>query len=891
LTPLRALIVEDSADDAELLVRELRRHGYAVHFERAWDAETLDRALSQGPWDIVFSDHSMPTFGSGVALQMVRMRDRDVPFLIVSGTMGEDAAVDAMRAGANDYLVKGRLMRLAAVIERELRQAAARSARRRVDETLEALRNVSIVVGRLPDPRSVAAVAVKHLREVLRVDAAALFAWDPESAVLRVIAREGLPDDGPVAIRPGDGADGIAFQRRELFVVERYQDWPGASPRDPRVRSVIAAPLLVGDRAVGVIEALSYEPRSFDQSDRDFLQLLAADVASPLETARLYAEAERERALAEAVAEVARLVAAGAVTTDTLTNMTTLIARALSVDDVGLFIPIRGGERFELLAGTAAFRPAVGRTFASRGSIFGRALHASVPQTHGLSDEVEELNVVVGAPITLAVPVMQGFEAVAVLAVSAGDGAPLAALVNALQRFVALLATALENSRLARESAARQAELEHLAHADPLTDLPNRAMLRDQLTAEISRADASGAPFAVLHLDLVHFKDTNNAFGAAIGDALLREIGPRLEPVLGAKAVLARVGGDDFAAIIPSCDATGALQVAREAQVAFERPLVVGDEQLAPRASFGIAVFPQHGRDPETLLRRAEVACDAARRKESAALYSAEYDDYAPERLSLIPELRRAIDRDELVLHYQPIISVRGGDVVCVEALVRWQHPDRGLLGPGEFLPLAERAGLMKRLTLWVTAEALRRARRWHDEGLELSVAVNLSVRLLHDPDFPNAVRALLLAADAKPDWLIFEITESEVMADPEGAMAIVERLREMRIRFAIDDFGTGYSSLTYLHRLAVHTVKIDRSFVTRLNEDENSAAIVRATVELGHSLGLDVVAEGVEDGLTLARLASLACDRAQGFHIAKAMPAGDVARWIDARRARARAG
>jgi diguanylate cyclase (GGDEF)-like protein len=879
-TALRALIVEDSADDAELLARELRRHGYDVTYERVHDSDSLDRALTAGRWDIVFSDHSMPQFGSGVALQMVRGRDPDVPFLIVSGTMGEDTAVDAMRAGANDYFVKGRLMRLAAVVDRELRQAAARSARRRMDLTLDALRAVSAVVGRLPEPRSVAGVAVKHARELLAVDAAVLQLWDAEAGLLRTLARDGA-GGGPAAQRPGDGAVGAAFERGETVVVEDYQSWPGAIRSDERVQSVMATPLLVGDRRIGVLEVVSFQRRAFTQEDRDLLQLLATDVASPLETARLFAEAQRERAVAEALADAARIVAAGSVTSEGIEAIMGVVAGALAAEDLGLFIPIQNGARFELLAAVGTFKRCAGRSFSADRSIIGRAHRGGVVQSRGRDEDTEELQIVVGAPISLALPIVGSLGTIAVIALAGQDGRVNASLVNVLQRFAALVATALENARLQREADGRQAELEHLAHVDTLTELPNRVVFRDHLRDAIIEAQHRRTAFAVLHVDLVHFKDTNNAYGPALGDALLREIGPRLRPVLGPQAPIARLGGDDFAALVTAGTPEAALSVAREAQAAFERPIPIGDERFSPRVAVGVALFPRDGDDAETLLRRAEVACDLAKKTDGIAVYAVEHDEYAPDRLALMSELRRALERDEFVLHYQPIVTVASRTVTAVEALVRWQHPTRGLLPPADFIPLAERAGLMKRLTLSVTASALRHAKRWRAEGIAFTVAVNISMRTLHDADFPDAVSELLRAIDAKPEWLIFEITESEVMADAAGAMAIVERLRSMDLRLSIDDFGTGYSSLSYLHRLAVHGVKIDRSFVARLSQDENSAAIVRATVELAHALGLDVTAEGVEDAESLALLKTLDCDHAQGFYIGRPMPSGDVSGWV----------
>jgi EAL domain-containing protein (putative c-di-GMP-specific phosphodiesterase class I) len=329
-------------------------------------------------------------------------------------------------------------------------------------------------------------------------------------------------------------------------------------------------------------------------------------------------------------------------------------------------------------------------------------------------------------------------------------------------------------------------------------------------------------------------------------------------------------------------DEEAALELGRAAHEAFAQPLQVDDQSLQARISVGIVIYPRDGNDADTLLRRAEVAVQIAKRGDGWAAYAREHDEYAPERIALMSELRRAIERDELVLHYQPIVDLSTRALQGVEALVRWQHPLRGLVPPMEFIPLAERAGLTKPLTVWVLREALRQLRRWRDDGLEVSVSVNLSMRTLHDPELPQLAHDLITHAGVPAALVGFEITESDVMADAEGAMRGLQALRELGVKIAIDDFGTGYSSLAYLHRLAAHSVKIDRSFVSRITHDENSAAIVRATAELGHALGLSVVAEGIEDAASWARLAAVSCDLAQGYHIARPMKASDVTRWVD---------
>jgi diguanylate cyclase (GGDEF)-like protein len=882
-TPLRALIVEDSADDAELLVRELRRSGYEVRFERAYDGDSLDKALAAGQWDIVFSDHSMPQFGSGAALQMVRGRDPDVPFVIVSGTMGEDVAVDAMRAGANDYLVKGRLARLPAVVDRELRQSASRTARRSLDRAFAALREVASAIGGLPDPRAVAELAARHAKEFALADGSAIYAWDPAAQLLRALSIEGIPEgQRALVLRSGEGITGSAFLRREVVAVEDYAGWSGAAPASRSfIKSAMAAPLLVGDRAVGGLAVISVTARTFSDEQRQLLSLIASEVAPALEVGRLFFESERHRVEAEALTEAARVVAAGALVHDGLASILAAVQSVVAAPAAGLFVPVRGG-RVELVAATGRFRDAQGRSFATEASIIGRALVTGSVQIRADGEPAEETQIALGGRIALAVPIVRNDVTIGVLGLAADDRFT-AHDVDLLRRFASLVAMALENMRLQAESDARARDLERLAHFDGLTELPNRELFRDTLRDELAGAGAAAVRLAVLYVDIDHFKDLNNSVGQRTGDALLRAIGPRLREAVGDAAVIARVTGDEFAVLATVPDDGAALGLARATHDAFLQPLPIDDQLLQARVSVGMAAYPRDGDDADTLLRRAEVAVQIAKRGDGWAAYSREHDDYAPERLALMSELRRAIDGEELLLHFQPIVDLATRKLLGAEALVRWQHPRRGLVSPMEFVPLAERAGLTKPLTVWVLREALRQLRAWRDGGMEMSVSVNLSMRTLHDPELPQVARDLIERAGVPASSVGFEITETDVMADAEGAMRGLRALRELGVKISIDDFGTGYSSLAYLHRLAVDAVKVDRSFVSRITSDESSAAIVRATADLGHALGLEVVAEGVEDALTWSRLRTVSCDSAQGYYIGRPIAGADMVPWLDA--------
>jgi diguanylate cyclase (GGDEF)-like protein len=405
---------------------------------------------------------------------------------------------------------------------------------------------------------------------------------------------------------------------------------------------------------------------------------------------------------------------------------------------------------------------------------------------------------------------------------------------------------------------------------------------------ELALARRREGRLAVVLIDLDRFKEVNDTLGHGSGDLLLRALGPRLRRVLREGDTVARLGGDEFAVLLPDVDdAEAALALADRVRRVLEEPLEVDSLLLETEASIGIALYPEHGDDVDTLLRHADVAMYRAKEAhEDVALYTTEDDHYSPARLALLSGLRRALEERQLVLHFQPTAHVGSGEVRRVEALLRWQHPERGLLQPAEFLPLAERTGLMRGLTLYVLEEALRQSRAWQDEGIELGVAVNLSPRDLQNLDLPDQVAALLAAHRVEPRFLELELTESTILTDPLRARAVLLRLSELGVRIAIDDFGSGYSSLGYLTRLPVDVLKIDKSFVQNMREDESDAVIVRSTIELGHNLGLEVVAEGVECERTWGDLLELGCDVVQGFFLSRPVPPAELAAWLRARRA-----
>jgi len=418
---------------------------------------------------------------------------------------------------------------------------------------------------------------------------------------------------------------------------------------------------------------------------------------------------------------------------------------------------------------------------------------------------------------------------------------------------------------------------------DGLTGLPNRTLLNERLRQAIRASRTSGEPVALLVMDLDQFKEVNDALGHDHGDRLLIEMSRRLQSELSDADTVARLGGDEFAVLLTrDAGAERSSRTARHIREVLDQPFHLGGISLQTNASIGIAVFPDHADDVETLVQRADVAMYAAKRGgQGHALYSAEQDQSSVRRLTLLGELRRAIAEDELVLHYQPCLDLRTGEVWGAEALVRWEHPDHGLMAPSEFIELAEVSGAIGSLTRWVLDAALRQAVRWRDEGVALPISVNLSVRNLYDRDLVPWLSDRLLALGADASLLKLEVTESELMDDPILAMEVLGKVKALGASTSIDDFGTGYSSLAYLKHLPIDELKIDRSFVSTMVDDESDLTIVRSTIDLSHNLGLDVVAEGVEDEATLARLAELGCDRAQGYLVSRPVPANELGAWL----------
>lgn len=559
-TPLRILIVEDSEADAELLLRELRRGGYAPEFERVETPEGLDAALARQSWDLIVSDNAMPSFSGMQALKLTQEKGFDIPFIIVSGAIGEDVAVAAMKAGAHDYLMKGSTARLLPAITRELREARMREERRQAEETIH-----------------------------------------------------------------------------------------------------------------------------------------------------------------------------------------------------------------------------------------------------------------------------------------------------------------------------------RLAYIDPVTGLPNRTHFLELLQEAVATGQRERRPVAVLLLNLDHFREINDTLGYDRGDSLLQKVGIRLRSALFEPDVIARLGGDEFGILLPRLAVVDDVRhVINKLQHFLEAPFILDGIPLSVEASLGVATLPEHADDANTLLQRADIAMHRAKQMASGyAVYTPEYDRRSPERLGLMAELRAAIEGGQLLLHFQPKVELATSRIIGTEALVRWQHPRLGLLAPDKFILAAEQTGLIGPLTRWVLIDALSLCQNVRRQGTHLRVSVNLSARTLHDPHLPELVEEALKATGAEPDQLMLEVTESAIVLDQKRAEETLAALNHLGIRISIDDFGTGYTSLASIKHLLVHEIKIDKSFVMGMLTNNSDAMIVRSMIDLGHYLGLRVVAEGVETKALFDAVAALGCDEAQGYFISRPQTCELLKNWF----------
>jgi diguanylate cyclase (GGDEF)-like protein/PAS domain S-box-containing protein len=697
-------------------------------------------------------------------------------------------------------------------------------------------------------------------RELIGGTAAVVRLLDGDALV--VGSASGTPEMAkPHRLPIGDNLSGHAMRSgRSLLCQDTETDdrVDAALSRSRGVRSIVAVPLLHGGQAVGLLLVYGDRAGAFNERDVTMMELLSVVLSSAMAHAAEF-EAKRDQ-----VSALARFEATFA---NALTGMVLLDLDGRIIDS------------------NPAMQDLLGRT---RGELEGHRLSEFAHPSDRRRARAAYLRMVHGSALD-SVRMQHRFVAADRQVVWADASASLVPGSEGKAGFAIAMIQDITQRKAAEAALLAQAALnEHQAHHDSLTGLANRTVFHQRIQQTVAARRSADTNAAVVVIDLDGFKEINDSLGHAAGDELLIELSRRLTAAVRGSDTVARLGGDEFGVLLPQTGTReDVITAVQRVKTAIEEPVLLQGLSLALEASIGIAMYPDDGEEVDALLRAADGAMyHAKEEKVGWAFHDISRVSHDTARLTLMGELRRALDQHELILHYQPKAILADGEVHAVEALLRWQHPDRGMVPPDEFIPMVQQTGLIKPLSLYVIDAALRQCRAWLREGLTIAIAVNISARNLVDADFPAHVGELLDRWHIDPRLLELEITESAMLTHPVRTKRILEELSAMGLRLSIDDFGTGYSSLSHLKKLPVNEIKVDRSFVMNMDEDEDNATIVRSTIDLGRNLGLDVVAEGVENAEVWEQLRALGCTAAQGYYLSRPLPAADLSAWLRLRRA-----
>jgi len=806
--PVRALVVDDSASNAGLLFEELRRGGFEPMLERVSTRAAFEAALAGGSWDVVLSEISVASLEAFDALALLKERAIDVPFLIVSETLGEETAVRAMKAGAQHCIPRASLVRLCPILERELREAQIRRERARTEE---ALRN-----------------SEERFRRAALMSTDLIHEFDRASNRMHW---------------HGDVDRILGFASGEFpRTLEAWQKTIHAEDQ-PRVAASIA--------------------RHFESGEPFFEE---------------YRAVKRDGSILH-WHHSATLVPGAAGQSDLCIGTVTDVSGRRQIEEALRLSEQRYRTLFERnLAGV--YRSTLeGRILDCNESfarIFGYASREEVLQQAAWDFYVKPEDRQAALAKLLERQTLTNYE----LCLKRKDGSLVWVLEseNLIEgpdgRLSIIEGTTIDITERKRA----EEQVKHLAFHDPLTNLPNRLLFSDRLTLAVAQAHRHNQRLAVLFLDLDRFKVINDSLGHSVGDELLRQVAERIQEYVREGDTVARLGGDEFTLLVPGITAEeDAAKIARKICEAIHDPFWIDGRELFVTTSMGVAVYPSDGHDAETLVRNADSAMYRAKEqgRDNYQLYTPAMNAKAVERLSLESRLRQAVANDELELHFQPFFDLKTTQILGAEALLRWRHPELGLIPPGEFIPIAELSGLIVPIGEWVLRTACAQARKWHEKGyVGLTVSVNLSSRQFQQADLVSQVTSALAETGLEPDKLDLEITESNAMQNAEQSINTLRGLKKQGVRISMDDFGTGYSSLNYLKRFPIDRIKLDQSFVRDLPGDKDDAAIAMAVIAMGRSLELIVIAEGVETEEQLAFLKDRDCDQLQGFLFSRPLPA-----------------
>jgi diguanylate cyclase (GGDEF)-like protein/PAS domain S-box-containing protein len=923
-TPVRALILHDSLETAGLLVRELERGGFSPVFERVHSSETFERALSESAWDVILSDLRLENFGAMPALAVLKERELDTPFVIVSDNVGEETAVKAIKAGAHNCIPTEALGRLAATVERELREAQIRRERR---QARRALRESESRFRTLVETASDAILTVNESGRILFANrAAGRIFGHPVPAMIGENLTMLVPNCPPLAqlvpIPPVEGSETDAPSPRAELIGqhERGHQVPldvsiGRLARDGRtLLTIIARDATERKRSERALRDSEERLRTLVSNAPIVLFALDRDgVVTHLEGSGLEAAGLRP---GEAVGRSAFELY------DDHPQALDFLRRALSGEAAQKTFDLKG------LVFEVELTPRRDPDGAVTGVIGVATNVTGQRQAERAADQSEmryrllfEGNLAGVYRTTLEGKILDCNESFAqifgyrsreeVLALSAWDfyltaedrNATLARLKErksltnheeCLRRRDGSHVWVLENENLIEGADGKPAMIEgtiiditerkraeeqvkHLAFHDSLTGLPNRLLFSDRLRVAMVHANRYREKLAVLFLDIDRFKVINDSLGHSIGDELLRRVAERVGGCIRQEDTIARLGGDEFTVLLPGIvKEEDAATIANKILEAVRLPFFIEHRELFITTSIGVTLYPADGADPETLVRNADTAMYRAKEqgRDNYQLYAPAMNSRALERLSLESRLRQALQNRDLVVHYQPLLDLSTGQIRGAEALLRWQHPELGLVMPGDFISLAEVSGLIVPIGQWVLRTACAQASAWQKSGYPLSVAVNLSSRQFQQADLVFRVAEALQEAKLPAALLDLEITESNAMQNAELSISTLWDLKNLGVSLSMDDFGTGYSSLNYLKRFPIDRIKIDQSFVHDVTRDPDDAAIAAAIIAMAHSLKLTAVAEGVETEAQLEFLRAQKCDEMQGYLFSPPLPA-----------------
>jgi diguanylate cyclase (GGDEF)-like protein/PAS domain S-box-containing protein len=932
--PVRALLVDGRASSAGLLSEELVRGGFDPVLRRVETRADFESALAAESWDVVLADLAAPGLNAFEALDLLKKRDLDVPFVVVAEELVEDEAVRAMKEGAQNCIAHQNLARLAPILERELREATIRRERRIAQQALsESELRLRGLAASAPDAILIADASGTLL---FANRAAGLLFGHPEASLIGRPIATLLPDD---PLRNGGRASG------ELPVPSVGRHAGGA----PLPLEIVLGELFRDGKRLTTVyarrlaEAERPEVMSLRQSEEVFRRaaMMAADLVHECDRTggRIHWYGDVDRVLGCAAGEFPRTVEAWekAIHSEDRDRVTSAAARHFQNGEpffeeyrvqtrdgrivhwhhagtllaasggrparsIGTISDISGRRHVEeaLQASERRYRALFERNLAGvyRTTIEGRILdcNESFARIFGYSSREDVLRQVAWdfyiRPEDRQAAVAKLVERQSLtnyeLCLRRKDGSLVWVLQteNLVEGPDGLL-SAIEGTIIdISERKRAEEQVKHLAFHDPLTNLPNRLLFNDRLTLAVAQAHRHNQRLAVLFLDLDRFKVINDSLGHSVGDELLRQVAERIQEHVREGDTVARLGGDEFTLLVPGISAEeDAAKIARKICEAIHDPFWIDGHELFVTTSVGVSVYPSDGHDSETLIRNADSAMYRAKEqgRDNYQLYTPAMNAKAVERLSLESRLRQAIANDELELHFQPFIDLRTAELLGAEALVRWRHPELGLIPPMDFIPIAELSGLIVPIGEWVLRTACAEARKWHAKGFQgLTVSVNLSSRQFQQSDLVSQVTQALDETGLEPDKLDLEITESNAMQNAEHSISTLWGLKKQGVRISMDDFGTGYSSLNYLKRFPIDRIKLDQSFVRDLPSDKDDAAIAMAVIAMGRSLELAVIAEGVETEEQLAFLKGHDCDQLQGFLLSKPLTPEAFDRFLD---------